>query len=261
MKPTYQITAPVFDRVTIHLNPDYFARGDFTIVTRNNSPQNIYIQRAWLNGQPLKRCWFDHADLVRGGKLEIELGPEPNRAWDSANKSISILHQPCQLPAGAAQRKMLQFGGPDPFLHQVLRAAAVVRHILSVVAIQRDAKARDAVPQRLAMLAGRDGHAGQSPHILDQLAMDVGLLLLPGWQSGGNPRAPPSGGLRAIGSAARGRGGGRARPPRHRLELRPRLGTGDFVLQPALLGKAEPHGRAGIAGRRRACGRLRCPTP
>ena len=81
VKPTYQITAPVFDRVTIHLNPDYFARGDFTIVTRNNSPKNIYIQRAWLNGQPLERCWFDHAELVRGGKLEIELGPEPNRAW------------------------------------------------------------------------------------------------------------------------------------------------------------------------------------
>jgi putative alpha-1,2-mannosidase len=81
MKPTYQITAPVFDRVTIHLNPDYFGRHDFTIVTRNNGPKNIYIQRAWLNSQPLERCWFDHADLVRGGKLEIELGPEPNRQW------------------------------------------------------------------------------------------------------------------------------------------------------------------------------------
>jgi putative alpha-1,2-mannosidase len=81
VKPTYQITAPVFDRVTIHLNPDYFARGDFTIITRNNSPRNIYIQRAWLNGKPLERCWFEHAELVRGGKLEIELGPEANRAW------------------------------------------------------------------------------------------------------------------------------------------------------------------------------------
>jgi predicted alpha-1,2-mannosidase len=81
VKPTYQITSPVFDRVTIHLNRDYFSGGDFTIVTRNNSPKNIYIQRAWLNGKPLTRCWFDHADLVRGGKLEIELGPEPNRSW------------------------------------------------------------------------------------------------------------------------------------------------------------------------------------
>ncbi len=81
LKPTYQITAPVFDRVTIHLNPDYFARGDFTIVTRNNSPKNTYIQQARLNGKPLERCWFEHAELVRGGKLEIELGPEPNRAW------------------------------------------------------------------------------------------------------------------------------------------------------------------------------------
>jgi len=81
VKPTYQITAPVFDRVTIHLNPDYFPGREFTIVTRNNSPENIYIQRAWLNGKPLERCWFEHADLVCGGKLEIELGPQPNRAW------------------------------------------------------------------------------------------------------------------------------------------------------------------------------------
>jgi predicted alpha-1,2-mannosidase len=81
LKPTYQITSPVFDRVTIHLNRDYFPGGEFTIVTRNNSPKNIYIQKTWLNGKPLDRYWFDHADLVRGGKLEIELGPEPNQIW------------------------------------------------------------------------------------------------------------------------------------------------------------------------------------
>ena len=81
------------------------------------------------------------------------------------------LHQRRQLPARAAQRIMLQFAGPDPLLHQILRPAAV-RHILGVVAIQRDAKASDAVSQRLAMLAGRDGHAGHPPHVVDQRAMD-----------------------------------------------------------------------------------------
>lgn len=43
------------------------------------------MQRARLNGKPLACCWFDHAELVRGGKLELELGPEPNKTWDWAS--------------------------------------------------------------------------------------------------------------------------------------------------------------------------------
>jgi predicted alpha-1,2-mannosidase len=81
LKPTYQITSPVFDRVVLHLARDYFPGRQFTIVCRNNSPQNVYIQSATLNGQPLKRCWFEHAQLVAGGTLEVVLGPEPNRQW------------------------------------------------------------------------------------------------------------------------------------------------------------------------------------
>lgn len=81
LKPTYQITSPIFDRVTIHLHRDYFPGRTFIIQTRKNSPQNVYIQSVRLNGRTLKQCWFDHAELVKGGKLEIELGPEPNKSW------------------------------------------------------------------------------------------------------------------------------------------------------------------------------------
>jgi putative alpha-1,2-mannosidase len=41
----------------------------------------MYIQSARLNGQPHKRFWFMHDELIRGGTLEIELGPVPNREW------------------------------------------------------------------------------------------------------------------------------------------------------------------------------------
>lgn len=81
VKPTYQITSPVFDRVTIHLNPSYFPGKTFTVVARNNGPKNIYIQSAQLNGLPLTRCWFEHSLFAAGGTLELELGPEPNRHW------------------------------------------------------------------------------------------------------------------------------------------------------------------------------------
>ncbi|MBI5819351.1 MAG: glycoside hydrolase family 92 protein [Verrucomicrobia bacterium] len=84
VKPTYQITSPLFDRVTIHLNRSYFPGGTFEIIARNNSPKNIYIQSAKLNGRALTKCWFDHTALAAGGTLEIVLGPEPNRNWGAA---------------------------------------------------------------------------------------------------------------------------------------------------------------------------------
>ena len=84
VRPSYQITSPIFDRVIIRLNPDYFPGRTFTIVTRNNTAQNGYIQSARLNGRPVNACRLDHAALVKGGELEIELGPKPNQAWGVA---------------------------------------------------------------------------------------------------------------------------------------------------------------------------------
>lgn len=58
----------------------------FTIQARGTSEQNIYIQRATLNGQPYLKNYLDHADIVKGGTLELEMGPEPNREWGSLPK-------------------------------------------------------------------------------------------------------------------------------------------------------------------------------
>ena len=84
LQPTYQITSPLFDRVTIRLNRDYFPGDKFVIATQNNSATNIYIQSAKLNGRPLNRVSFPHADLVKGGRLELDLGPEPSR-WGAGS--------------------------------------------------------------------------------------------------------------------------------------------------------------------------------
>jgi predicted alpha-1,2-mannosidase len=81
VKPTYDLSSPLFDRVVIHLDPHYYSGKDFVIEAHHNSPANVYIQSARLNGQPLNRSWIYHADIVAGGKLEFEMGPQPNRAW------------------------------------------------------------------------------------------------------------------------------------------------------------------------------------
>ena len=82
-EPIYEITSPIFDRITIHLDPDYYPGRKFVIVAKNNSAENCYIQSAALNGRPLARPWFYHRELVQGGTLELVLGPVPNKRWGS----------------------------------------------------------------------------------------------------------------------------------------------------------------------------------
>jgi predicted alpha-1,2-mannosidase len=98
--PVYEITSPIFDRVTVHLDPDYYPGRKFVIVARNNSRENRYIQSAALNGRPLTRPWFYHRDLVHGGTLELVLGPEPNKRWGSRPEDAP----PSMTPALAAPR-------------------------------------------------------------------------------------------------------------------------------------------------------------
>lgn len=79
-RPEYMIGSPIFDEVKIHLGNGKI----FVIVAKNNSGSNRYIQSASLNGKPLNRPWFSHADMADGGKLIFEMGPTPNRNWGSA---------------------------------------------------------------------------------------------------------------------------------------------------------------------------------
>ncbi|NJX14431.1 GH92 family glycosyl hydrolase [Tamlana crocina] len=80
-KPFYEITAPVFDKVTIKLDNKYYEGKEFVIKTYNNSAENCYIQKAKLNGKELNNFWFYHDDFAAGGELEIWLGNKPNKKW------------------------------------------------------------------------------------------------------------------------------------------------------------------------------------
>lgn len=76
-----EIVSPLFERVEISLDPDYYKGGKFTIVTHGIGEGNIYIRKARLNGRPLGRCWLDFKEISSGGKLELWLGSEPVKNW------------------------------------------------------------------------------------------------------------------------------------------------------------------------------------
>ncbi len=80
---TYQLTTPMFSRVTLQLDPAAGGAGSFVIDVKNAAPGNIYIQSARLNGKPVGVPELQHADILAGGMLEITVGPQPS-AWGTA---------------------------------------------------------------------------------------------------------------------------------------------------------------------------------
>ncbi|MBI1388986.1 MAG: glycoside hydrolase family 92 protein [bacterium] len=83
-QPIYELGCPLFQKITIHLDGEYYPGGVFTILAKHASKKNRYIQSAELDGKPLDRPWFYHKDLIDGGTLVLTMGPEPNTKWGSA---------------------------------------------------------------------------------------------------------------------------------------------------------------------------------
>ncbi|OJV45256.1 MAG: alpha-1,2-mannosidase [Bacteroidales bacterium 36-12] len=76
-----EITSPVFDKIEIKLDEEYFAGKNFTIIVHDNNEENIYIQRALLNGKEYSNCYIDFSEVVAGGTLELFMGKKPNKKW------------------------------------------------------------------------------------------------------------------------------------------------------------------------------------
>jgi predicted alpha-1,2-mannosidase len=79
--PRYEITSPIFNRITIRLDPAYAKGKTFTIIAHGNSSGNIYIQSARLNGKPYDRCYINYQTITAGGTLELEMGDMPQKHW------------------------------------------------------------------------------------------------------------------------------------------------------------------------------------
>ena len=71
--PYYALTTPVFDRVTLHLDPRYYPEGDLVIEAPHPSASAGRIQRMTLDGKPLTTYRIPHDKLVRGHKLTMTL--------------------------------------------------------------------------------------------------------------------------------------------------------------------------------------------
>ena len=73
-KPVYSIGRPVFDKAVINLPEDK----TFSIIVKNNSKKNKYIESISLNGESLNTPFFNHQDIANGGTMEINMSDKPN---------------------------------------------------------------------------------------------------------------------------------------------------------------------------------------
>ncbi|GAA5221305.1 hypothetical protein GCM10025777_19350 [Membranihabitans marinus] len=80
-RPFYDIGSPIFDKVVLHLSPEYYHGGSFEISTIGNSSDRVYVEDASLNGQSHKSAYIFHDELIKGGKLELKMSDLPNTSW------------------------------------------------------------------------------------------------------------------------------------------------------------------------------------
>lgn len=76
-QPVMQISSSLFDKVTIKLSRKYYKGNKIEIITRNNAPSNVYLNRPVFNGKKLQRNAISFQELTQGGRLTYELSDEP----------------------------------------------------------------------------------------------------------------------------------------------------------------------------------------
>jgi predicted alpha-1,2-mannosidase len=81
VNPIYELGSPLYPKAVIHLSKEHYGGKTFTVTARNASKQNRFIQSAQLNGKPLDRWWIRQQEILKGGRLELELGPVPGKTW------------------------------------------------------------------------------------------------------------------------------------------------------------------------------------
>ena len=115
--PVYEIGSPIFAKTTIRMGNGK----DFTIIADHVSARNKYIESAKLNGKPLDKPWFRHADIAGGGTLALEMGDTPNTSWGTSPQDAP----PSMSSSSANKRKR----------HQVVPAHG---RVLSGLSINRE---------------------------------------------------------------------------------------------------------------------------
>lgn len=69
----YVLTSPVFDKVTIQLDPKFYPKGELVIESGRHAAEDIYIREVTAGGKKLNGFTISQDELVNAGTLRFEL--------------------------------------------------------------------------------------------------------------------------------------------------------------------------------------------
>ncbi len=69
----YALTAPVFDKITIELDPEFHNGKTFEILTHRKSKDDLFIEKMMMNDKKQNSYFINHKTITEGGKLEFFL--------------------------------------------------------------------------------------------------------------------------------------------------------------------------------------------
>lgn len=69
----YAISSPVFDKITIELDPEFHTGKTFEIITHRKNQDDLFIDKMKFNGEKQKSYFINHKTIIEGGKLEFFL--------------------------------------------------------------------------------------------------------------------------------------------------------------------------------------------
>ena len=96
-EPSFSLGSTLFDKVTIHLNPEYYPGRTFTISADGNSDGTPYVREFILNGKALPDPHVSFADVVNGGELTMKMCEGPDAKIRSAVENHLAMYPKAHL--------------------------------------------------------------------------------------------------------------------------------------------------------------------
>jgi len=73
--PEYVLGSPLFDKVSLSLPNGK----KLELIAENNSAENVYVDKLTIDGKASDKNYFNHFELLKGGKITFSMDDEPNR--------------------------------------------------------------------------------------------------------------------------------------------------------------------------------------
>lgn len=89
-RPSFQFGSPLFDKIIIELDSNYYEGEELIIETKNQKPENFYIQSLSWQGKNIDQNWIYRDELMKGGKLIFDMGATPNKNWGNTSNPPSM---------------------------------------------------------------------------------------------------------------------------------------------------------------------------